>query len=175
MFQSRFPRRPFAARSSHRGLASLVLALGLAAGANLLLSPKEPAEGRAYAVDGDTIRINEMRIRLKGIDAPELEQTCVRAGQPYLCGEEARNALVAILLKQQVECRLSGRDRYRRSLARCTVEGKDIGARLVEEGWAVAYGGYTWEETRARHRAVGLWAGSFDYPREWRRKHGRST
>ncbi|MBF9232104.1 thermonuclease family protein [Microvirga sp. BT350] len=128
-------------------------------------------DGRAYAVDGDTIRLRDTRIRLKGIDAPELDQTCLKAGQSYPCGEQARNALIAIILKQQVECRLSGRDRYKRPLAHCAVGGKDIGARMVEEGWAVAYGGYAGEEALARRRSAGLWAGTFEYPRDWRRKH----
>jgi endonuclease YncB( thermonuclease family) len=174
MFQPRFRHRPFPPRSSRRGLVSLILALGLAVGASVFLKPDERSmEGRAYAIDGDTIRLNDMRIRLKGIDAPELEQTCVKAGQPYFCGEEARNALIAIILKHQVTCRMSGRDRYRRPLARCSAEGKDIGGQLVEAGWALAYGDYTFEEAQAKRRSVGLWAGSFDSPRDWRRLHSR--
>lgn len=175
MSQFRFRRRPLGARPSRYGLVSLALALGLAAGAGIFLDSGERiVEGRAYAIDGDTIRLNDTRIRLKGIDAPELEQTCLRGGQKYSCGEEARNALIALILRRNVKCRLSGRDRYRRLLGRCSVEDKDIGARLVEQGWAFAYGGYTWEEASARHRSAGLWAGSFEYPREWRSKYKHS-
>jgi endonuclease YncB( thermonuclease family) len=32
--------------------------------------------GKAWVVDGDTIEISGIRIRLEGIDAPEWEQTC---------------------------------------------------------------------------------------------------
>jgi endonuclease YncB( thermonuclease family) len=162
-------------RSSGSGLSSLFLALILAAAAWFLLKPSgRSLEGRAYAVDGDTIRINDNRLRLKGMDAPELRQSCHRSGQPYLCGETARNALVGMILHQHVECRSSGRDRYKRLLVRCMAGGRDINARMVEEGWAVSYGrDYESEEARARSRSAGLWAGEFQRPQDWRRQNPR--
>src|SRR6478735_2747593 len=81
------------------GLVSLGLALAFAACAHYLLEPSERVvAGRAFATDGDTIRIGNSRIRLKGIDAPELSQSCVRDGHPVLCGENARNKLLSIIL-----------------------------------------------------------------------------
>ena len=112
-------------------------------------------EGRAQVTDGDTIRIGEARIRIKGIDAPEMEQRCSRAGRTYACGETARRALIDLVSGETVRCRAAGRDRYQRILARCTVNGRDIGARMVEDGWAVSYGrDYDPEETRARSRSA---------------------
>jgi endonuclease YncB( thermonuclease family) len=158
-------------RSKASGIQSLVIALALAAGAGFALKPNDRAlEGRARVTDGDTIRIGDARIRLKGIDAPEMEQICTRAGRTYPCGETARRALIDIVGGENVQCRSSGRDRYKRILARCTVKGDDIGTRMVEEGWAVSYGrDYALQETRAQSRGVGLWAGEFERPREWRR------
>ena len=168
------PLRRRRGRSS--GLSSLVLALLLAAAAWYLLQPSgRQLEGRAQAIDGDTIRIGDNRLRLKGIDAPEMHQTCSRSGQSYRCGETARNALIALMLDRQVQCRSSGRDRYKRLLVYCTANGQDLNGRMIEQGWAVAYDReYREEEARARGRSAGLWAGEFVRPQEWRRRNAAS-
>jgi endonuclease YncB( thermonuclease family) len=155
------------------GITSLVLALALAGGVWLVLMPSGRAlEGRAQVTNGDTIGIGETRIRLKGVDAPEMEQRCSRSGRSYACGETARQALIGLVSGETVRCRASGRDRYKRVLARCTVDGRDIGAQLVEAGWAVSYGrDYDSEEARAQRRSAGLWEGDFERPQSWRRQH----
>lgn len=160
-------------RSRPSGITSLILALALAGGVWLVLKPSGRAlEGRAQVTDGDTIRIGETRIRLKGVDAPEMEQRCSRSGRSYACGETARQALIGLVSGETVRCRASGRDRYKRVLARCTVDGRDIGAQLVEAGWAVSYGrDYDSEEARAQRRSAGLWEGDFERPQSWRRQH----
>lgn len=166
----------FTRRFGSSGLPSLVLALALAGGAVFLFKPDSPSlEGRVHVVDGDTIHLDEAKIRLKGIDAPEMEQSCRRSGRSYACGDEARRALTELVSGSRVQCRASGRDRYRRILARCTANGSDIGARMVEDGWAVSYGGeYETEEQRAASRGAGLWSGEFERPQDWRRrKSGR--
>ncbi len=151
----------------------MIVALALAGGAGFVLKPSgRSLEGRAQVTDGDTIRIGESRIRLKGIDAPELRQTCRHDGRPYRCGEVAKSALAERLEDRALTCRITGRDRYRRALATCAVDGEDIGAWLVERGLAVGYGGYEREEARARARGAGVWAGEFQRPSEWRREHG---
>ncbi len=165
--------RRFRRRSGPSGIASLIAALALAGGAGLVLKPSgRTLEGRAQVTDGDTIRIGEARIRLKGIDAPEMEQRCSRSGRSYACGETARRALIDLVSDETVRCRAAGRDRYRRILARCTVNGNDIGTAMVENGWAVSYGrDYDAEEARARSRAAGLWQGEFERPQDWRRQN----
>src|SRR5690606_18683415 len=154
------------------GLSSLILALTIVAAAWAMFKPNgRSLEGRAFVVDGDTIRIGDTRLRLKGIDAPEMGQTCRREARSYACGEAAREALIRLVGNRIVQCRASGRDRYQRVLAFCTVNGQDINARMVEEGWAVTYGReYEVEEARAQAAAIGLWAGEFERPQEWRRR-----
>jgi endonuclease YncB( thermonuclease family) len=133
--------------------------------------------GAAAVVDGDSLRVGGTVIRLKGIDAPELQQTCEREGRSYRCGDEARRALANLVEGDGLTCTLEGKDRYDRNLARCSTSARnDIGAVMVEEGHAVAYGGgYRREETAARARRRGLWAGSFERPQDWRREHQRSA
>jgi endonuclease YncB( thermonuclease family) len=166
------PRRHSRSRQRTGGATALILAVALAAGIGLLARPAgRLIEGSVQVVDGDSLRMGDIDIRLKGLDAPELKQTCSRAGRTYPCGTTARDALLAIVAHGTPRCRVTGRDRYHRSLARCVVDGRDIGARLVEEGVAVAYGDYEREEGRARMRSVGLWAGEFERPNAWRRSH----
>ncbi len=161
-----------AGRFQVNGALSLLLAIGIAGCANLVLTPSERTlEGRAIATDGDSIRIDGTRIRLKGLDAPELDQTCQQGTRSYRCGELARDALLSLILRSPVKCRSAGRDKYKRVLAKCSVADKDIGSQIVASGWAVGYGDYERQEADARARRVGLWAGTFDTPREWRRRH----
>ncbi|HEX2555589.1 MAG TPA: thermonuclease family protein [Microvirga sp.] len=154
-------------------LQSLVIAAVMAVAAWFGLEPDaRVAKGIATVTDGDTVRLNGAPIRLKGVDAPEMRQSCRRDGRPYPCGEVSKQALVERLEDRTLTCRITGRDRYRRALAFCAVEGEDVGAWLVEQGLAVGYGDYEREEARARSRRLGLWAGEFQRPAEWRREHG---
>jgi endonuclease YncB( thermonuclease family) len=168
-------RREFRRASAHRprrgshGIA-LLIAVALAASAWLGLRPGgRQIVGDVAVVDGDSLRMGEMSIRLKGLDAPELKQSCTRAGVAYPCGRVAREALLKLVAGRKPRCRVQGRDRYGRSLAQCFVDGSDVGATLVESGYAVGYGGYEREEARARSRSAGVWAGEFERPSVWRR------
>ena len=125
---------------------------------------------REAAMSPEVYSSNLVAVMMQGIDAPELGQSCSRSGRSYSCGETSRRALIDLVSGQIVRCRAAGRDRYQRILARCAVNGQDIGARMVEDGWAVSYGrDYDYEETRARNRSVGLWEGAFERPQDWRK------
>lgn len=125
--------------------------------------------GPAYVIDADTLRIGQERIRLFGIDAPELEQLC--SDQP--CGRLARDRAVVIVGSRQVTCAGNSRDRYRRLIATCRINGRDLGRQLVAEGWAMAYVRYSrrylGEETRARGARRGIWQWEVVTPEVWRR------
>ena len=49
--------------------------------------------GTALVIDGDTIAISGMKVRLSGIDTPERKQTCRKAGVTWKCGYEATETL----------------------------------------------------------------------------------
>jgi len=133
----------------------------------------QPLSGIARVIDGDTISVQGTHIRLAGIDAPESKQTCERNGQPYACGERAIEALIVLLGARPVECRKTSTDRYQRVIAKCTVDSTDLGAWMVEHGWAIAYRKYSLDylsaEDRARSSKLGMWAGTFMMPEEWRK------
>jgi endonuclease YncB( thermonuclease family) len=151
--------------------SAVLLAVALAASVAAIFRPTgRQIAGDVVVVDGDTLRMGDLHIRLKGLDAPEMKQICAGAdGVAYACGRVARDALVKLVAGRVPRCRIGGRDRYQRSLATCFVGETDIGAALVERGYAVAYGGYEREEARARTRSSGLWAGTFERPSDWRR------
>ncbi len=82
--------------------------------------------GKARVIDGDTIEVAGQRIRLHGIDAPESRQLCRRDGERWRCGKDATSALKAFLGSRPVSCEELDRDRYRRIVAKCAVEGAAI-------------------------------------------------
>jgi endonuclease YncB( thermonuclease family) len=130
--------------------------------------------GYARVIDGDTIDVAGTRIRLHGIDAPESTQICVIDSRPYRCGERATLALGDLVRGHTVRCDSMGLDRYRRTLARCrlTENNLDIEGWLVRQGFAVAFRRYSSEylvdEVLARIANRGLWAGTFQWPWDYR-------
>ncbi|RDL51470.1 hypothetical protein BLJAPNOD_02604 [Ensifer sp. M14] len=130
--------------------------------------------GVASASDGDSLRLEGRRIRLEGIDAPEIGQICNRDGAEWDCGADARQRLRAMVAGGTTVCRLHGRDKYGRDLGICETNGRDIGRQMVVTGYAVSYGRYQKEEASAEKQNVGLWAGDFTRPQAWRRANGHA-
>ena len=153
------------------GLAATLILIGLVAGVAYLARDQEIIAGFAEVIDGDSVRLEGRDIRIAGIDAPELRQTCFVQSGSYSCGDVARRALGDMLAGRIATCRVSGRDRYGRRLASCEAGGEDIGAALVSRGFAVAYGRYEREEAGARRQKLELWSGTFERPSEWRKAH----
>src|SRR4051794_19161426 len=88
--------------------------------------PSAPIIGRTQITDGDTIRIGNVRIRLFGIDAPEMKQSCNDdRGARYACGEAARDELRRHVGSASVSCEPRDRDQYGRVVAVCSALGED--------------------------------------------------
>jgi endonuclease YncB( thermonuclease family) len=131
--------------------------------------------GPARVLDGDTIWIGETKIRLHGIDAPEMKQTCLtKKSQVQYCGQLAKQSLQAMVSSQEVRCEGDDRDRYGRLIAVCYVGPFNINERMVADGWALAYRQYSKDYVRAEEfakaRNEGMWRTEFVPPWEWRRK-----
>lgn len=93
----------------------------------------EPVErtlrGPCWVVDGDTIIIDKLRIRIAGIDAPELDH-------PY--GKQAKWALVKLCKGQVVRAEIKPELSYDRLVAQCFLpDGRDLGAEMVRAGMAL--------------------------------------
>ena len=129
--------------------------------------------GLARVVDGDTLHVDRVRVRLHGIDAPESAQRCRTSGRLWPCGREATRALARRIGGRPVACEERDRDRYGRVVAVCTVAGLDLNRWMVAEGWAFAYRRYARDyvaaEFRARAARRGIWRGEAVAPWDWRR------
>jgi endonuclease YncB( thermonuclease family) len=143
----------------------------------VLLSATTPAiaqtiSGPAEIVDGDSLSVSGISVRLFGIDAPEGTQTCNRSGATWRCGEEAATQLRNLIGGNPVACRGSDIDAYGRTLAICSVAGIEINRAMVEAGWATAFRKYSQdyvvEETRARAGHLGIWSSEFELPQDYR-------
>lgn len=156
-------------RDALMGLAMLLLALLIIV--KLDEQALEVLDGPFRAVDGDTLADGSLRLRLEGVDAPELEQICDGPEGPYGCGRLARHALQTMLEEDRWTCEGGERDRYGRLLVRCHLGSLDLAARLVVSGLAVGEGGYLREEREARRQGLGIWQGEFQRPVDWRRQH----
>ncbi|MDO9526584.1 MAG: thermonuclease family protein [Gemmobacter sp.] len=108
-------------------------------------------------VDGDTLDLGEVRIRIDGIDAPEFGQNC----GPWACGVAALERLSTLASSGEVTCASHSQDGYGRTIATCYVDGTDIGAEMVRSGHAWAFVKYSEKysahEAQARSAGVGIW------------------
>lgn len=112
-------------------------------------------------IDGDTIHVKEYatkelhKVRLYGIDAPELEQ-------PY--GQNSKAALEAVLKYHTVQVQVKEKDKYQREIAYVNAKGADISAFMLQYGYAWHYGCfdssgfYKQLELYAKDNRLGLWA-----------------
>ncbi len=153
---------------------SLILTIGLSPAPSF---SAEKVEVKVYVVDGDTFHINGQKIRIWGIDAVELHQTCLKSGQSYECGGLGRIYLQSVIGKNVPVCTAMPKSpKETRTVASCQVDGKDIGREMVKSGWALDYkhfskGKYSTEERDARDNKRGIWAGEFENPYIWRKSH----
>ena len=124
-------------------------------------------------VDGDTIHLNDEKIRFTGIDTPELKQTCTKDGAKDPCGITAKEILIEKIGDNIVNCISEGKDQYKRTLAECFVNEESLSSYLVRSGYAFAYRKYSkkfvTDEDYARLNKIGMWSMKFNYPWDYRK------
>lgn len=151
--------RPLRAVAAVELLAAAVLALGLGTAS---AGPLQRFEGLAQVVDGDTLRVAGVLVRLHGIDAPE-------RGQPW--GNESARELRSMAEDRRVACEWREIDRYGRRIAKCWVDGVSLNAEMAERGQAHAFARYSRDylphERRAREDRRGLWGGGPESEPPW--------
>lgn len=131
--------------------------------------------GRVVKVaDGDTLTVlvskTQFKVRLDGIDAPELKQAF---------GQRSKQSLATICAGKTAEVIDRGKDRFGRTIGRINCAGIDANSEQLRRGMAWAFTRYVpmgspfYElESYARLRQTGLWADAHPVaPWEWRAAH----
>ncbi len=146
-----------------------LLLLTLAGGA----ASAETYSGTIRIVDADTLWAGGTKIRLHGIDAQEMAQTCELAdGRAWACGQWATDQARALYEGAFAICDRAGPNSYDRVVARCRVDGQDIAMRLVRDGVAEAAPKYSLDyvdaEKAAWFEGLGIWRGRVQSPADFR-------
>ncbi|WP_257211643.1 thermonuclease family protein [Sphingobium sp. IP1] len=152
-FQSELPSLRGPKRRRWTRVQSILVIIGLLLGAFLGLKligetgfASEEASfqcGSVRVIDGDTFDCGSTRIRLSGIDAPELPGHCRQGrqctpGDPYAATQNLQKLVAA----GAVQCRKTDTDKYGRTVARCTSKGVDLSCGQLSAGQAVRRYGY---------------------------------
>jgi endonuclease YncB( thermonuclease family) len=128
--------------------------------------------GPGRAKDGDSLMVGDREVRLFGVDAPELDQSCKRDGQDWTCGAAARDLLASLVRGKSVYCSQVGTDQFQRALARCVAGSTDLNRTMVATGYAVAFRRYASDYISAEESAKagkrGIWSGTFAMPSDYR-------
>ena len=153
---------------------SAIAAFGAAVCGVVVANPiqAQTVEGPARALDGDSLVVGVQEVRLFGIDAPELNQTCQQDGASWPCGQIAKEQLAQLVAGQTVECRGQGKDPYGRVVAVCAIGYDELNRIMAEQGWALAYrqfsDNYVAAEMQAKAQRLGIWGSEFVMPEEFR-------
>ena len=128
-------------------------------------SEKNVAKGKARVIDGDTIKINKEKIRFAGINSPERKEIGYRLAKDKL-EEKIDNNIVTCV-------REKNKDKYRRTVAECFVNGENLSSFMVKRGYACDYvyyskGKYAKEQKYAQDNKLGVW--KMQYNTSWKNK-----
>ena len=145
----------------------------------------EEISGIPKVVDGDTVHIDNYKLRLEGIDAPEMRQQCKKESfkisfligftfyKDYSCGRVSKEKLITKINTSEIKCISASRDRYKRYIATCFKGKTNLNKWMVRNGFAIAYRRYSKkyvpDEVFAKENKLGLWQGKFTEPEKWRK------
>lgn len=148
--------------------ASVGVALAWATGPG---AARADQTGAVDVVDGETLQMQGQVVKLFGIEALENDQICLNGNKPWPCGEESARSLSALIGAQPVRSQTI-RNASGYVLATCDLNGEDLAAWMVSNGWAFAdkaqSNDYAAFEETAQTARAGVWSGEFVAPAEWR-------
>lgn len=147
---------------------------------NETLLGKKTIFGNAYIIDGDSLKIGKKEIRLIGIDAPEYKQECYNKNkEKYRCGLKSKKFLISLTKGKKVTCYYDKKDYYNRFLSHCFVKNISLNKKLIENGMALIYNPLQASvefknlEKEAKNKKLGIWQGSFQIPKQYRKNNRR--
>lgn len=113
---------------------------------------EDSVSGSAYALDGDTIVVEHVKVRLHGLDAPEMK-TC--------WGKWSRLAMDRLVVGKTVRCELSSKKSYDRIVGACFVGALSLTEEMIRQGWGIEHRSYSTEyigiELEAAQNRRGVW------------------
>ena len=130
-------------------------------------SEKSIAKGKATIIDGDTIKINDEKIRFAGIDTPEKNKIGHEFSKKKLKEKIGNNIIICI--------REPKLDPWGRTIAECFIGSESIPSFIVKNGYACDYVKYSKkkyakEQEYAKSKKLGIWKMNFDS--SWKKKCG---
>ena len=136
--------------------------------------------GVSRVVSGDTITIGRYIIKLFGVAAPDISQTCASSsGAGYRCGQQSISWLSEWLADNEITCHIINKTERGILNGVCLLGDYDIGAAIVNAGWAVADARqnaiYVPYQQQASANRRGLWEGEFYMPWDWQRIKNRKA
>ena len=122
-------------------------------------------KGKTRIIDGDTIEINKEKIRFGGINSPERNEVGFRLAKDKLIDKIDNNIVTCL--------REKNKDKYRRTVAECFVNGESLSSFMVKKGYACDYilyskGKYAKEQQYAKANKLGIW--KMQYNPSWEYK-----
>ena len=145
-------------------------------GAALIATPALAAT--AIVHDGHTIQLGDITYKLDGIDAPEIDQTCIDDhADPWSCGIDARDQLTKLINGRAMHCDDLGVDKTtkKRHIGLCIIEGEStsLNQQLARQGLAISVEPALKVHAKddaaaAKADRSGLWKGCFVAPAEFR-------
>ncbi len=150
---------------------------------NTFVQADELISKNISVIDGDTILLENKKIRFSGIDAPESffrgkKQTCLLNSIKIFCGEVSKEKLEKKIANKIVKCiPEKEKDFYNRILAECFINGSEsLSIFMVKNGYAFDYPRYSKKKFAtfqkfAKENKLGLWKMKFEFPWIWRKKN----
>lgn len=142
--------------------------------------PQAMSSASLYAIDGDTLSID---VRLRGVDAPELDQMCLDNAKCVPCGRYARAFLRELIFNKAAQIEIDRSTSYGRLVGTVSSDNQDIAQTLIEAGWAIPIDEFLKEDPVRQARYFNAYANAerskrgmhgmkFDTPYKWRSKKG---